>query len=365
MANDPKTLHDLPRGVKVFIDPHCRLTYASYYIQGLYDTFGREAVRFSGHRFLDIRRGNPFEAFDHYFSFMLEWPSGRRIRVAIDYHDSQSIDQGAYEWCDVYAKVNFSLSEAAGQAHPKLVLTSFMGCYRIWGPMETQYRLFSNLLRCGLKPLPGKKRFRKEYLKTLSNYSIAEVSAPSPESSEEEGLPYVYHFSTLWESPFCMENTNPWRKRFIDACLEHSCRFEGGFFSFHPDDPKFDMYKGMIVGKPSMQEYMRGAKRSLIAFNTPSMHKCHGFKLHEYIVMGKAIISTPFYNDMPVPMEHGRHIHFVDSIEGLRGAVSALLHDKGYRESLEKGSRSYFEAHATPAASIRHILTSGAFKSLL
>ncbi len=59
-------------------------------------------------------------------------------------------------------------------------------------------------------------------------------------------------------------------------------------------------------------EYMTKLKSSLVIFNTPAVFGCHGWKLAEFRALGKAIISTPLTRELPSPLEHGTHVHFVD-----------------------------------------------------
>jgi glycosyltransferase involved in cell wall biosynthesis len=105
-------------------------------------------------------------------------------------------------------------------------------------------------------------------------------------------------------------------------------------------------------------------KRSVIAFNTPAVHNCHGWKLSEYLAMGKAILSTPISHVLPKPLEHGRNVHIVRNEEEMREGVMQLLTDRSYRERLSEGAREYYRAYASPAASIRLILDSPAYQAV-
>ena len=91
-------------------------------------------------------------------------------------------------------------------------------------------------------------------------------------------------------------------------------------------------------------------------FNTPAYWQCHGWKLGEYMALGKAIVSTPLSNDLPAPLLHGEHIHIVEnSQEAMREAVSFILTHPDYRQRLETNIQSYWQQYGTPEASL-HLL---------
>lgn len=70
--------------------------------------------------------------------------------------------------------------------------------------------------------------------------------------------------------------------------------------------------------------------------------------------MGKCIISTPLSNDLPAPLVHGEHIHYVENTEeSMRDAVEYILAHPEYRHKLEAGARAYWEKYGTPEASLK------------
>lgn len=106
-------------------------------------------------------------------------------------------------------------------------------------------------------------------------------------------------------------------------------------------------------GEP-MKSWLEKTKRSAIVFNTPAFWDCHGWKLGEYLALGKCIVSTKLSNDLPHPLEHGVNIHFVEnSEESMREAVEYILTHPDYRHKLEKGARKYWESYGTPEASLK------------
>ena len=100
--------------------------------------------------------------------------------------------------------------------------------------------------------------------------------------------------------------------------------------------------------------WIEKTKRSALVFNTPAFWDCHGWKLGEYLALGKCIVSTKLSNDLPHPLEHGVNIHFVEkSEESMCEAVEYILTHPDYRHKLEKGAREYWETYGTPEASLK------------
>ena len=72
--------------------------------------------------------------------------------------------------------------------------------------------------------------------------------------------------------------------------------------------------------------------------------------------MGKAIISTPLTRDMPAPLEHGKHVHFVNSPGEIYDAVIKINSDEDYRKQLEEGARKYYDQWIAPEVVIQRLL---------
>lgn len=349
------------------MDARCRISYCAFFIQGLYDVFGRDRVRFSAKRSRGVSGDDPKADYERYMCILLESRAGRPFRISIDSHDGRWLSGHAFDWSDVYAKVNIDPATLPSMSHPKMVATSPNSGYKVWGDRETWMHFWLNMFRCGFKPLPGKSRFRKDYRYQFNRLPLeAYESVQSTEFPEDEGgPPYVYYVSTLWRQANCIEQTNPWRRLFMEVCKSSPCLFEGGFFASDPGHPQYGDYSHLRVErKYPLMDYFERMQRSVIAFNTPAVHNCHGWKLSEYLAMGKAILATPISIVLPKPLEHGRNVRIVANAEEMREGVTLLLTVRSYREKLSEGAREYCRAYATPAAAIRLILESPAFRSI-
>ena len=196
---------------------------------------------------------------------------------------------------------------------------------------------------------PKKKRFFAQYFKQKYKLWIKQY----PLSIAEKG--YVFSANTLWhndEYNQLNETTNKIRANFMETCLLiFEINFEGGFV---PSQLGNDNFKHLHLKKSlSQSTYINKVKKSVLVFNTPAVWNCHGWKLGEYLCMGKAIISTPLSNDLPAPLIHGDSIHIVNNQQELIEAIRLINQDEKYRMKLEKAARDYYEKYVSPEASIR------------
>ncbi|MGA2506071.1 MAG: glycosyltransferase [Chitinispirillaceae bacterium] len=346
----------------VIIDPTARILYSAFYIKGLYDVFGRKNISFSAGCFRELqRRGDP-DAYDHYLAFVVVGPGGSTRRYIVDFRDHPTVKERAYGWCDRYAKINFNERLTDRRYHGKMAYLPPSFGIRIWNSWETKYYYWSNLLLSGFSPLVSTKRYREDYLVQRRRPTLEDYAKNAGDKrNAADSRPYVFMIGTLWPHKNGIEGTteeriNVERKTFIDACKALRCNFEGGFFA-HPGHPQYEEYKEVIFSnRYPVEQYLEKTKLSAVVYNTPAVGNCHGWKLGEYLAMGKAIISTPLSNRLPEKLIHGKNIHIVSNKDEIQEAVDLLLKNDGYRKSLEQGAKAYYEKHVSPEKVIEHIV---------
>lgn len=337
---------------KVFVDPTIRLQYSTYYILGLYEVFGKENVKFSRKYFKDLNRKSESNAYNHYMAFVVK-SQDTIEKYIIDFRDKRTVKDNAYQWCDNYAKINFSETLTDKRYHDKMISIPPSFCVKIWGKYEMLFNLFLNYIKSNFSLLVPLKRHFSDYYSQYTRPTIEDYTNNRPNAENKN---YVFMIGTLWPHKNCIEGTNLTRKTFVETCM--SCKdinFEGGFFA-SPKHPQYEDFKEVAyTERIKTSVYIKNTKKSLFVFNTPAVHECHGWKLGEYIAMGKAIISTPLSNQLPEDMEHGKHIHIVSNTEEIKDAVSLLAKNHSYCKTLEDGVKSYYQNHASPEAVIKHI----------
>ncbi|MDR2148642.1 MAG: hypothetical protein LBE91_19550 [Tannerella sp.] len=335
---------------KVFIDPRSTINYSSYYIQGLYDVLGKGNVRFPSRYFSDLKE-----------IFVLIGKETTQ-RIIIDYRDQSDVIEDALRWATIYAKIYV---DAGTRQHPlsnKLLNIPPSFAIKIWNPGELLFHLCNNFIKAKILKHSGDdnihlrpKRWVRNYLSLLKRQTLRQYATriQLPKNN------YVFLVSTLWPG---QDNTNGERYHYMSACRQiPEINFEGGFFIRKqiwktipiPDSiPRELLYYKYLSNKT----YTENLKKSLFVFNTPAVHNCHGWKLGEFLSMGKAIISTPLKNELPVPLEHGMHVYFVEKEQDIKESVALLLKDKKLRHNLERNAKMYYDDYASPAKVIERII---------
>jgi len=162
---------------------------------------------------------------------------------------------------------------------------------------------------------------------------------------------YIFFISSLYGNKFKNHiNTNHFRAMFIRACKKNSSiKFEGGLLINRNSGNELNKYEDIVTNQYiKAREYVERIHKSIVVFNTPALWGCHGWKLGEFMAMGKAIISTSFKNEMPIPLTHGKNIHFIDGDDNLELIIEHFVNNPSYRQVLEAGAKEYFDQYLAP-----------------
>jgi glycosyltransferase involved in cell wall biosynthesis len=104
------------------------------------------------------------------------------------------------------------------------------------------------------------------------------------------------------------------------------------------------------------REWIRLTKSSALVFNCPAVHGCLGWKLGEFMALGKAMVSLPLSREMPSPLVHGEHVHYVEDDEAsIKAGIEQLLGDDPYRTKLEIAARKYYLDYLAPERVIERL----------
>ncbi len=335
---------------RIVIDPTSRILYSSFYIQGLYETFGKRNVSFGRHYFRELHRAKELFSFNHYFAFV-QINDGIITRYVIDFCDPPDISNEAYEWCDIYAKINFD----PGHIHKNLdklrVIPPSFGV-RIWSLPETIFQCLKNsFLSSRSIPVSGFK-FIQDYWHQYQRLPLAKFLETSKSSDEN----YIFLAATLWTSGDEVGETNQYRKKFIETCRSFkSIKFEGGLFA-SKDHPDYNRFEDVIIHEPySLRDFLNNSKKSIVVFNTPAVHNCHGWKLAEFLAIGSVIISSKLSYSFTKPLVHGEHVHFISSEGEIESAITELVEHPDFRAKLARNAQQYFSQFMSPKAIIKSL----------
>ena len=325
--------------MRVLIDPACNILYSSFYVQGLLQLYGRCNVHFCGYPFKNLH----YNVDTHIFAFVID---GKKY--CIDFADSNQVFYLDFlDWADVYGKVNYNHSYIPADYRDKIIRC---GCNYALSIVQNCYTAVALAL---LNYLKSFHRLKFSFRVFLSRYIMqAKRKTIIEQKKYEVSDNYVFFVSTLWRG---QDDCNKARINFIRACLRLSkeglIRFEGGLI---PDaEQDFSGIEDIIwTDNVAYSEYLQKIQRSAICFNTPAYFGCHGWKLPEYFSMGKAILSTPFINELPILPTHGENIFYVQgcSEQAIYEGVRTLITNNELRAKLEIGATNYYNAVMSPKA---------------
>jgi hypothetical protein len=299
-----------------------RAHYYTFVLCGLVEVLGRPVVRFGK---LGVpERANPREG-----CALRVVNNGEEKRIFVSTGDHTDVDDELLQWAHAYGKVNLAVDEPY---HPRLHAIGPVFSVQLWSRFR-RYLVALKMWRAGSTLSSSIRQVH------FQGRGRALLSAYSPRGSDAS---YVFFAARGW-GPKHPEPDGP-RQRFIRAAKDvPGVRFEGG----------------LLEQRIAHQEYLKRIGRSAVAFNSPAVHDCLGWKLGEYLAMGKAIVSTDITRQLPAPLVHGEHVHFVpDDEAAMSGAVELLTTDHEYREHLEAGARQWYRRHLRPSVVATRLLGS-------
>lgn len=351
--------HDKNSRQKVLIDSRTNIPYGSFYIKGLMDVFRKKNVKFVSKPFSKL------SPLGWNIRFIVR-NGNKETKVFIHTNDTYKIELEHYHWCDIYGNVNANYKYYPKEEYPKQISLVPSFAIRNFNLFETVYYSIINFLKTfndikqwkaynkvtkqyDQNSLKNIKRHFKNYLK---NY-LKRCPLEAYHNKIAVNRNYIFFLSTLWYSDEYNKNdegVNRRRANFIEVAKEiPDCIFEGGLLTDNSSSSNlFEQSKTNI--RLDFPVWLQKTKESELVFNTPAFWDCHGWKLGEYLALGKAIISTPLSNDLPKPLIHGEHIHFIpdSSKKTIREAIVCILENPEYRMQLEKNAQKYWDDFGMP-----------------
>lgn len=329
------------------VNPLNNILYSSFYIYALRRILGKDSVRFDTAPFQDLSI-HAQKAGGVLFTICQTGEPEKKYYICGN--DSYQIEEELYQWCDVYASVNANATKTPGRDKLVSLVPSFG--IRVWDKAGTILAALSNALSY-LRVIHDKriKTYIGNYKRLLNRPFYAEMT---PGKSESD---YIFFCSTLWYNDEYNQNdanVNARRASFIRACKElDDLHFEGGFVP-QQGRSSTELFSDCLSDTSyPYQIWLQKTKQSALVFNTPAFWDCHGWKLGEYLALGKAIVSTPLSNDLPAPLTHGINIHFVENTqESMKEAIHYIITHPDYKEKLERGAAEYWATYGEPTKSL-------------
>jgi hypothetical protein len=273
---------------------------------------------------------------------------GKERRVVVAADDFADFRPGHGQWANVIAKVN--VHPCAGPSYINAHVLPIGPLFGVrTGTVLGAGKMLARKSLLMPQELRGALQWADEgryYFKRLPA-SYYQSRRPCPG--------YMFFAATSWvEHPGVARA----RAEFIRACKRQpAIRFEGGFTP-RADGDESD-YPGLYVARRyGIEEYVRRTGSSMFVFNSPAVHGCLGWKLGEFLALGKAIISMPLDRVMPGAFDPGEHFVQTDgTAQSLDAAIARLIDDRKMRDLLEQRARKYYDEYLRPDRVARRILT--------
>ena len=247
--------------------------------------------------------------------------------VWVDTDDMVGFNEEAYQWADVFGKVNCTESDLLERN--KVCLLGPLFGLRLWG-LPAGYVQVPRLVAAGRRSRAALADLRFQGVTRLP------IESYVPGDSQAD---FIFHASRAWTGKH--DGTNRVREIFRDAVEVSGLRSEISF----TDE------------RMPLSTYLDKTRCSSLVFNAPAVHACLGWKLGEYLALGKAILSTELGRALPAPLEHGVHVHYVRSdLDDMVAAIEEVNGRADYRRTLELGSRRWFEEQMAPSVAAARLI---------
>ncbi|WP_223549279.1 glycosyltransferase [Aestuariivivens sp. NBU2969] len=130
--------------------------------------------------------------------------------------------------------------------------------------------------------------------------------------------------------------------------------FKGGFV---PSRISLEKYGDAVTTVPTRPDlYLDAVKEAKIVIYTRGLANSPAWKMAEYLSQGKVIIAEYLTAELPIPLEHGKHLLYFNDYEEMTNNIHWVLNDVELMERLSKNARGYFEKYVHPVANVERIL---------
>jgi len=128
-------------------------------------------------------------------------------------------------------------------------------------------------------------------------------------------------------------------------------RFTGGFM---PDRFSRKHYPHALTSFPTSRgRYVQMVKTASVCVYTHGLFQSPAFKLGEYLAGGRCIVAEPIVNELPTPLQDGRHFLSFTTAESCVAKCEGLLQDVSQAEEMMRQNSDYYWRHVEPSQQLR------------
>jgi len=308
-----------------------------------------------------------------FIALRLEFNNSRVLAV-FDLQDSPEIGvRDALKYCDYYFKRSLSSESYKGLSDEESKkLNPFGFNYQVIVPSKSMVlkRILIEYLSRPFNPFRKKNNFHLHNLKELldANFGIKEsplmsVNDLKPKKSANYEFDVLFQ-CRLWDPNDLAkrnredaEKINAERISLVSALKQElGNRFVGGL---QPTDFAKKAAPDLIVNSSAVahrRRYIDLVKASAVVISSAGLLGSNGWKLGEYVSLGKAIISEPITTRLPGKFENGVHYQSYTSVDDCMDKVTNLLNSPEEINSMSVSVAEYYASFLEPKALMNHHL---------
>lgn len=271
-------------------------------------------------------------------------------RLYFDFHDSHEIDESGLRHSDFYFKRSLSLASLGDPTLARVFPTGLH--YNVESAGFDRFAAWRHL-RMG----SGLGRFR-EFWRHLPVGRRTSLSSKRFEVGVQDIPPKVLFMTRLWDPDDNLERTPEKRAHFMYInetranCVRNLRHALGkAFFGGVADTPLARKLCPDILihsGDVAKWRYINFVQNHPICITTTGLHGSIGWKMAEYVAMGRAIISERLENVVPGGFCEGVHYLSFATVDECTAQAEKLIREVSLRNSLMGSCRQYYKEHLRP-----------------
>ncbi|WP_116106166.1 hypothetical protein [Lewinella sp. IMCC34191] len=323
--------------MKITIHKKFHPWYYSYFLQGLqqlnipfsFDTLINSSTEQRLNR----------EGFSKDFLILSIRKNGKEKILVIGADDKTTVSLELLALADLYAKTNVSVETQ--QSHSIVPI----------GPTFGVKYLDVELLKMAIRDA-----FNKDYSKWKLAMKRVKYDMYLQLKDSPGDLRRIFYLNYPWKKH---NDLTEFRKSIIEYLkeLDHNniIKFEGGF-----SKRRFGYHEGLREVSASKiynhKNYLESLAQTKIALNTSAVHNCLGWKMGEFLCLGRCMLSFSIENVMPFDFKSGRHYHQIEHISELESNIKYLINNPSVVNTIQRNAHDYFHQYIAPSQIMKRLL---------
>lgn len=322
---------------------------------------------------ISVTKGRPNRQF---LAMLVERP-GIKVKCIFDLQDSPVIGlPSALSWCDIYFKRSLELETFSGLSEcQKKKLHPFGFNYQVVSSSKAYFfqRFFLEFISRPYNPFVEKNRFHlsnwKEYFEAVWNPDVSPLLTPQTLSPSQVKLSNTILFQCrLWDPAHMAERNRDDAEKINNQRIELIRRLKTEFGSNFVGGLQHNNFTqrvapDLLIDSKQMAKrllYIDLVKKAKIVNSSPGLLGSNGWKLGEYIALGKCIVSEPISTYVPGVFKEDIHYASYSDVETCLEKVYRLFHTNKEAENLMSNVEDYYYNYLAP-----HILMQNHIESAL